>query len=103
MTQTNRNALILDEEAQLYSEAWNQILTQYADLLANLLEVQVRELHSDRAIDREKSREFLSQYPPKPPPVQTAVQTTTRPVGSINVYTTRGLMKNLLRAGLVVG
>ena len=80
MTQTNRSTLILNEEALLYSEAWNEILIQYADLLSNLLEVQVRELHSDRAIDREKAREFLSQYPPKPPPVETAVQTTTRPV-----------------------
>lgn len=45
MTQTNRNALILDKEAQLYSEAWNEILIQYADLLASLLEIKIRDLH----------------------------------------------------------
>ncbi len=80
MTQTNRNALILDKEAQLYSEAWNEILIQYADLLASLLEIKVRDLHPNRVIDRETVKYFLSQYPPKPPPVRTAVQTTTKPV-----------------------
>ena len=80
MTQTDRSTLTTNDEAQLYSEAWNEILTQYADLLASLLEIKVRDLHPNRVIDREKVKDFLSQYPPKPPPVRTAVQTTTKPV-----------------------
>ena len=80
MTQTDRSTLTTNDEAQLYSEAWNEILIQYADLLASLLEIKVRDLHPNRVIDREKVKDFLSQYPPKPPPVQTAVQTTTKPV-----------------------
>ena len=80
MTQTDRSTLTTNDEAQLYSEAWNEILIQYADLLASLLEIKVRDLHPNRVIDREKVKDFLSQYPPKPAPVETAVQTTTKPV-----------------------
>ena len=80
MMQTNRNTLILDDEVQLYSKAWDLLLARNVDLLSNILETQVRELHPNRAFDTEKAKEFLSQFAPKPPLVQIAVQTTTKPV-----------------------
>ena len=74
--------LFLEGEVELYTRAWNNLLNPGAteDTLANMLASSVALLRPVQPFDFRQAKEFLRQYPPRPPSLQEAVQKRRKPI-----------------------